>query len=371
MPKTNTIPKLDPSEADFDAIRDALLKATRKTCAKVAARAATWHLAVLAQDTALSSGKRAYILGALKERDPDPAAGQLATLVKMGQPDFAAIDTITQRAELPILQTARALLHRKGNTAGRCRDLDAVIAARPAPSAPRSKPSASPAQTLEVVNESAPAKTPKTFESSTVELSKDFTSLAGDALKQAIREAYHNTEQHLQAAVAWCVYTGALLTHAKHTIQPPNWKHWLKENFSDISYSTANRYRKLYQALSTNKRLTQEELLALPHAAAEEQEKILRKIEKAVGTRSIRQLYLDFDIEPDPRGGRRDGAGRPMRNPLEEAAHERDFWHDIIKKLETRANRRTWAHCYKADREALYSLFIQLSQDIGQSLRES
>lgn len=229
-----------------------------------------------------------------------------------------------------------------------------------------------PVQDLEIVEDS-PAKNGEPL----IQVARRATNIKGfekftdDSLVHAVYEANKRVTCHTQEAVAWALYCGALLTHAKQTLLIPNWKDWLRSKFPELSYDTLNRYRKLYESLSSDERITSDELIGLPQAPEDQREKTLRKVEKVTGGKGIRQLYFDFDIvkKPDPKGGKREGAGRPKYDEAEYAAARRAWWHEkILKPLQVESRKPTWPYCTQADREALYDLFTELANQLKSTL---
>lgn len=108
----------------------------------------------------------------------------------------------------------------------------------------------------------------------------------------------------------------------------PSLKGWMEENCPDINYKTAIRYKTLAQGLQDMFKIPAKLplTLALPASdgtpnvyvpdtvkvSAERVKKIQMQVWEMVEGKSARQLTFDFGLaEPKPRGGKREGAGRP------------------------------------------------------------
>lgn len=198
-------------------------------------------------------------------------------------------------------------------------------------------------------------------------------------LIEKIRVAYGATQDFYQKAVVTALLTGALLSHAKATIKHGNFRQWIKESLPEISYDTANRYRKLAEAVKEQKlrgaTFDLEQLLQLPQLEAEERDAMLGKLAKATEGKSLKQLYFDFDIvkKPDSKGGSRISSGSEKSETTEEEILEalKDNWEtfattalDYIEDEEM-----PWTDLPKTDREHLVGILEPFVKKLKASLK--
>lgn len=203
------------------------------------------------------------------------------------------------------------------------------------------------------------------------------SSLSESDLIEGIRNAYHSTQRAHKEAVANAIVTGMLLSHAKATVVHGNFKNWIKEQLPELSYDTANRYRKLAEVIRReiqkchSDTFGEEHLCELAHMDDGAQNDILEQIQKFIGERSLTELYFDFEIlnRPDPRGGKR--VAKPSQEEIDEAmflSNQRS-WQQRIGDLYQEHEDKSWTLLPKEDRIVLLGTLEPLVKDLRKSLR--